>query len=86
MLNWQSSSEKFNDKAPDYSRFQVFGSMCHYNVLPKGDKLQPRANKVVFLGFAMNQGYKVYDLTLQKTMVSKDVTFPSVAIFPFSLP
>lgn len=43
---------------------------------PNQNKLEPRATKCVFLGYAHNQkGYKCFDPISKKTLVSMDVTF-----------
>lgn len=75
-LGWKSTHEKFYNNALDYSRFQVFGSLCFYEVLPTHDKLAPRSHKSIFLIFSLGQkGLKLYDLNIRKVIVSRNVQF-----------
>ena len=56
---------------------KVFGCTAfvhiHYN---SQSKLDPRAEKCIFIGYAPNQkGYKCFNTTTKKLYVSMDVTF-----------
>ena len=62
---------------PNLSHLRVFGCQCWY-VLPRKHirKLDPRANEGMFVGYSLqSKGYKIWDLKLQKLIVSRDVTF-----------
>ncbi|GAA0180073.1 transmembrane signal receptor [Lithospermum erythrorhizon] len=63
---------------------RVFGCLYFVTITgPNLDKLQPRAYKVVFLGYSATQkGYKVYNLSTQKCQVSRDVVFHET-VFPY---
>src|SRR3954466_10553246 len=56
---------------------RVFGSTCFvHNLSPGLDKLSARSLKCVFLGYHRSQkGYRCYSHTLQRYLVSADVTF-----------
>lgn len=85
-LHGKSPHKILLNSVPDYSRLKVFGSLCYASsILAKQrDKFSPRAIKCVFLGYPFGQkGYKVYDLPLYKTFVSRDVQFHE-HLFPFA--
>jgi hypothetical protein len=56
---------------------RVFGSTCFvHNLSPGLDKLAARSLKCVFLGYHRSQkGYRCYSHTLQRYLISADVTF-----------
>ncbi|MCI25124.1 hypothetical protein A2U01_0046313, partial [Trifolium medium] len=56
---------------------RVFGSTCFvHNLSPGLDKLSARSLKCIFLGYHRSQkGYRCYSSTLQRYLVSADVTF-----------
>ena len=52
---------------------RVFGCPAYYHVK---EKLDPRAKKVVFVGFKKGvKGYKIWDAEDKKFILSRDVTF-----------
>ncbi|WCJ43066.1 Retrovirus-related Pol polyprotein from transposon RE1 [Euphorbia peplus] len=84
ILNWHSPFEIFHSTTPNYSDQHVFGTLVSYKTLPVSDKFSPRAHNGVFLSNALYQkGYKLYDLTTHKIVVSRDVIFHE-DIFPFT--
>ena len=85
VLNWKSPSEKLLGKPPDYSLLRVIGCLC-YPFLKTTDKFAPKSAKCVLLGYPYAQkGYKFYNLTTHKVILSRDVLFHE-HIFPFQSP
>lgn len=57
--------------------------MCYATTLIKDDKFAPRADACVMMGYSPTQkGYVLYNLSLKKFEVSRDMTFKE-HIFPF---
>jgi len=77
--------EKLYNKQPDLSTIRVFGCMCYNSTLVFNiNKLDPRANVCVFLGFKSNvKGYIVLDLKNHSINVSRNVVFYE-NYFPYS--
>lgn len=68
---------RWYEKAPDLSGCRIFGERCFY-VLPKKKvkKLDNRSREALFIGYLENsKGYKLWDLTIQKCVSSRDVVF-----------
>jgi len=80
-----SPFEKLYNKQPDLSYIRVFGCMCYNSTLVfNRNKLDPRANASVFLGFKSNvKGYIVLDLKNHSINVSRNVVFYE-NYFPYS--
>ena len=58
----------------DYDKFWVLGCPANYYVIES--KMDPRAKKVIFLGFSSGvKGYRLWNFDLKKIILSKDVTF-----------
>ncbi|GAA0139646.1 transmembrane signal receptor [Lithospermum erythrorhizon] len=76
--------ERLYNRQPEFKHMRVFGCLCFVTVTgPHSDKFQPRAFKGVFLGYASNKkGYKAYNLSSHKIVISRDVIFHE-SIFPF---
>ncbi|KAL4271878.1 hypothetical protein GQ457_13G029750 [Hibiscus cannabinus] len=65
--------------ATDYDSLHVFGSTAYYHV--KESKLDPRANKALFMGFTHGvKGFRLWCLDTKKIICSRDVTFDESAI------
>ena len=65
--------------AADYDLLKVFGCPAYYHV--KDDKLDPRAKKGVFVGFKRGiKGFKIWDPTDKKFLLSRDVTFDEASM------
>ncbi|CAL2240436.1 unnamed protein product [Prunus armeniaca] len=77
VLGFKSPIKVMKGRKVDISHLRVFGCICFVHVQPHHrDKLDPRAVKCIFLGYASTQkGYKCYNPQLRKMIVSKDVRF-----------
>ena len=65
--------------ANDYDALRVFGCPTYYHF--RGDKLEPRAKKAIFLGFCHSvKGFKLWDAADQKIVISRDVTFDETSL------
>lgn len=69
--------EVLNRTKPSIDHLRVFGCICF--VLRPGelrDKLEAKSTKCMFLGYSTTQkGYKCYDFSKNRTIVSRDVKF-----------
>ncbi|GJX07003.1 ribonuclease H-like domain-containing protein [Tanacetum coccineum] len=73
---------KLFNKQPDYSRLQIFGCLC-YQHLYSPHKLAPQATPCIFLGYpAYHRGYRCLDLSTNKIILSRHVTFDELQ-FPY---
>ncbi|KAH9753489.1 Integrase catalytic domain-containing protein [Citrus sinensis] len=69
--------------AQDYDSLRVFGCPAYYHV--KDGKLDPRARKVIFVGFKGGvKGFKLWDLEDKKFVCSRDVTFDEASMMKAS--
>ncbi|GJY55513.1 ribonuclease H-like domain-containing protein [Tanacetum coccineum] len=67
---------------PDYSLLRTFGCLCYPHLDPS-HKLEARATPAIYLGHASNhRGYRCLDLTTNKIIISRHVTFDET-VFPF---
>jgi len=88
VLRNQAPFEVLYKAKPTYLHLRSFRCLCYATTLKRNrDKLQPRANSCIFIGYPFNQKtYKLFDLKAKKVIVSRDVIFHET-IFPFhSLP
>ena len=88
VLNSKSPLEVLKNRKIDLSHLKVFGCICYVHIQANTrDKLDPRAVKCVFLGYSSTQkGYKCFNPSTRKLMVSRDVKFDeSSFFFPDSL-
>ena len=69
--------EKLYKQRLDLSHLKVFGSIAYVHIpVEKRRKLDPKAEKCVFIGYAQDRkGYKCYNPSIKKTWVSKGVFF-----------
>lgn len=67
---------------------KIFGSTCFVrDTRPHIIKLDPKSLKCVFLGYSrLQKGYKCFDPTLNRYIISRDVTFhENLPFFPMSV-
>lgn len=72
-------------KHPTYTHLRTFGCLC-YPLIPSTSihKLENRSTPCVFLGYPSNhKGYKCYELSTRKIIVSRHVVFDE-HVFLFS--
>ncbi|XP_016568825.1 uncharacterized protein LOC107867203 isoform X1 [Capsicum annuum] len=82
-LNDKTLYEMLFGRPTKNDHLRVFGCLCYANVLPKGDKFQERATRVVMIEYCESQkGYRLYEPSTGLLFVSRDVTFKEL-IFPF---
>ena len=67
-------AEKWFNKKPDLSHFQLFGSKVHYKKLGYVKKLEKRSLEGFFVGYGTN-GYRIWDENKNKILISRDVVF-----------
>ncbi|GJV80206.1 ribonuclease H-like domain-containing protein [Tanacetum coccineum] len=68
--------------SPDYSLLRTFGCLCYPHLYPN-HKLEPRATPSLFLGHGSNhRSYRCLDLTTNKIIISRHVTFDET-VFPY---
>ncbi|PWA96217.1 hypothetical protein CTI12_AA041970 [Artemisia annua] len=81
-LNQKSPYELLYKTPPPLDHLKVFGCQASAHQHPQ-DKFEPRAKPCVFIGYPTTQkGYLLYDVTTQKTFVSRHVRF-NESVFPF---
>ena len=84
-LKHKSPTQILYHRDPTYTHLRVFGCLC-YPLFPSTTihKLQPRSTPCVFLGYPSNhRGYKCYDLSNRKIIISRHVIFYE-SQFPFA--
>ncbi|XP_019189994.1 PREDICTED: uncharacterized protein LOC109184448 [Ipomoea nil] len=70
-------------KISSYQHLRVFGCLAYATTVGPKSKLEARAKKCVFLGYAGGtKCYKVYDLASKELFISRDVAFHEL-VFPF---
>ena len=75
-LNFKILEEVSPGHPRDYSKLRVFGCLAYAHV--KGDKLEPRALRCIFLGYLESvKAYKLWCLEpcMRKSIVIRDVVF-----------
>jgi len=88
ILTNQTPFEVLYKTRPTYLHLKSFGCLCYAATLKRNkDKLQPRANPCIFIGYHFNQkSHKLFDLKVKKVIVSRDVVFYETIFLFHSLP
>lgn len=82
-INNQIPYQVLMQKFPHYKHLKVYGCLAYATTMGPRSKLDVRARKCTFLGYANGtKGYKVYDLVSKELFISRDVVFYE-HIFPF---
>nr|AAC67205.1 putative retroelement pol polyprotein [Arabidopsis thaliana] len=83
--NGLSPYELLHGCKPDYDQLRVFGSACYaHRVTRDKDKFGERSRLCIFVGYPFGQkGWKVYDLSTNEFIVSRDVVFRE-NVFPYA--
>jgi transposase InsO family protein len=78
-IDCKTPHEIWSGESADYNSLRVFGCAAYFHVTE--DKLQPRAKKGIFLGYAKGvKGYRIWCPELHKFVISRDVTFDESAM------
>jgi len=75
-IDFKTPEEVWSGTPADYSNFKIFGCPAYMHV--NEGKLEPRAKKCIFLGYASGvKGYRLWcpDSKSPKFVISRDVTF-----------
>lgn len=83
-INNKTPFEILFERKPEYEHMKVFGCLAYFrNTDTNGDKFEWKGKPGVFLGYPPGtKGYKIYDITNNKMVVSRDVRFVE-NVFPF---
>ncbi|MCQ7691360.1 DDE-type integrase/transposase/recombinase, partial [Salmonella enterica] len=80
-LNFKTPEEVWSGTPTDYSDLKIFGCPAYMHV--NEGKLEPRAKKCIFLGYASGvKGYRLWcsDPKSPKFVISRDVTFDELSM------
>ncbi|KAI3759425.1 hypothetical protein L6452_07232 [Arctium lappa] len=85
VIGFKTPFEILFKQKPSYEHMKVFGCLAYVrNTETKGDKFELRGRPGVFVGYPLvKKGYRVYDLSENKIITSRDVRFVE-QIFPFA--
>ena len=75
-IDFKNPEEVWSGAPANYSHLRVFGCSAYFHV--SDDKLEPRAKKAIFLGYATGvKGYRLWcsNPKSPKFIISRDVTF-----------
>ena len=76
-IKGQTPHEAYSGKKPSISHFRTVGCECYVHVPDaKRNKLQPKSNKCIFLGYSdERKAYRLYNPTTKKIVASRNVVF-----------
>ncbi|KAG6393079.1 hypothetical protein SASPL_147309 [Salvia splendens] len=77
--------EAWSGRKPGIAHLRVLGSKAYAHVPDQTrSKLDDKSKPFIFIGYDSNtEGYKLYDPTSQKTMISRDVEFDEEGVWDF---
>ncbi|GKD84395.1 retrovirus-related pol polyprotein from transposon TNT 1-94 [Tanacetum coccineum] len=86
-VSGKSPIEAWSGIKPSIQHLKVFGSISYYHIPDiKRSKLDAKARKGIFVGYATeSKGYRIYDLTDSKIVISRDVTFDEGAYWDWNV-
>jgi hypothetical protein len=82
-LDGKVAEEVWTGNEVDYSGFRVFGCPAYVHI-PSEErlKLDPKSRQCVFLGYGKRvKGYKFWDPTANKVVISRDMVFDENSMF-----
>ena len=77
VVQGMTPEEAWSGRKPQVNHFKIFGSTA-YALVPEKTrhKLDDKSTKCIFIGYSTEtKGYKLYDPTSKKIIVSRDVVF-----------
>ncbi|CAL9029761.1 unnamed protein product, partial [Prunus brigantina] len=76
-LDKKTPFEAYSGRKPGLKHLRVFGSLCYAHVPnPQRQKLDLASKRCVFLGYgSCEKGYRLYNITTGKVIISRDVVF-----------
>lgn len=84
VLQGQTPYAIFHGHQPVLDHLKTIGCLCYVTKLVKNDKLSPRVEPCVLLGYPFTQkGYIVFSLHQKRVLVSRDVIFKE-GLYPFA--
>lgn len=83
VLQGKSSHKLLYGTKPDLGHLKKICCLCFTSIVPKQDKVSPRARKSIFMGYVETQkGYRIFDVESHSFCASRDVKFVELE-FPF---
>ncbi|CAL8997273.1 unnamed protein product [Prunus brigantina] len=76
-LDKKTPFEAYSGRKPGLKHLRVFGSLCYAHVPNlQRQKLDLASKRCVFLGYgSCEKGYRLYNITIEKVIISRDVVF-----------
>ena len=73
----KTPQEAWSGRKPGISHLRVFGSIAHVHIPDeRRTKLDDKSESFIFIGYDANsKGYKLYNPSIKKIVISRDVTF-----------
>ena len=72
----KTPEEDSSRKKPEVGHFRIFGCLTYSNVPYKKRKIEPMAEKGIFVGYSeISKAFHIYIHSLRKTILRRDVRF-----------
>lgn len=86
ILQNSTPNEQWFGKKPSVSHLKTFGCLAYIHVLDSlRTKLDDKSEKCVFIGYSeRSKAYKLYNPTMKKVVISRDVCFDEKSCYNFS--